>query len=271
MTKYGILSKLYSIITTIVQKCKWSNQLKPYTGNCKELHIDRKKTLVISPHADDELIGCYTYLIENTPLVFLCSMTGSKHDVENKRVREEEFIAFCKHKNIPYCISNVELKRDLLNVLQAYEPDRVLLPSEVDWHYEHRFANSILLDCLSELNKKPEIVWYQISVPFPIERVNRVLKMSDAIFKEKWNAFFLYYKSQNNINQPRFRFIEKKQYNDGIYEKYICMSFEQWRCAILKLGEIESDLDSMKSYINDLTKLFRKSISFYDRIFGGQE
>ena len=49
------------------------------------------------------------------------------------------------------------------------------------------------------------------------------------------------------------------------------MSFEQWRCAILKLGEIESDLDSMKSYINDLTKLFRKSISFYDRIFGGQE
>ena len=198
-------------------------------------------------------------------------MTGSKHDVENKRVREEEFIAFCKHKNIPYCISNVELKRDLLNVLQSYEPDRVLLPSEVDWHYEHRFANSILLDCLSELNKKPEIVWYQISVPFPIERVNRVLKMSDAIFKEKWNAFFLYYKSQNNINQPRFRFIEKKQYNDGIYEKYICMSFEQWRCAILKLGEIESDLDSMKSYINDLTKLFRKSISFYDRIFGGQE
>lgn len=170
-----------------------------------------ERILVISPHPDDESIGCggtirkHVLVGDQVDVVFLTSGEMGGHGYppeETRRIREEEAgnaasilgihsIDFFRlpDRNLK---ANPKLVGMLKERLRALHPDVVYVPHPKEQHRDHRAAVRALGKTLKETEPgfpNPKILMYEIWTP--IQRIDRIEDISDVI-ETKLNAVRAY-------------------------------------------------------------------------------
>lgn len=229
------------------------------------------RVLLIAPHADDELLSSYT-LMKHCPniTVYYCGFTGTNHEEENRRRREQEIMKVCSTLNVPM-VNGKGTCSNLAEIINEY--DIVVIPSIVDWHIEHRRVSYYLHDILNEAAIKPEIYSYSITVPNESQGAVIANMMSKKEQDDKYALFYKAYHSQSFM--PIFRFKINERINGQFIKAYAAETFmhypfEEWCSKTSRIRDLEAKsdgslLDLIKSVgeINNLRKVRKASRTFY--------
>lgn len=236
--------------------------------------------LVVAPHADDELLSSYTVLARKDceVWVYYCGFTGSNQDVRNREKRRQEIFSLCKKLGIP-CVDGNGKKSCLENLLREKAFDKVIIPSLIDWHSEHRKVNYWLVNICEKLNICPEIYWYSVTVPMEGDFAVQCVPMTKQVQKEKYLLFKQIYHSQLFMPLLRFKLNERiNGHYSGCYaaETFMVVSIEKLERLASKFQLKEngdSDLirtvEGMKCLINDIMAIRRQSARIYKEVGNG--
>ena len=258
-----VISYLYRIL----EQFKWRIAIL-YSPMPKGINVGDVKegySLIIAPHADDELIGCYHYIKKHPQSVVLyCGLLGNHPGEENELRRKKEFISFCTSNRIQFILCEGELNQKIDSVIKEYKPSNIVIPSFIDWHPEHRLVNTILYH-LDSVPDDSNIIWYRVSVP--LMRYNYVIKENKEEYNNKWCNFSRHYKSQLSINFRRFKFFEKFSIN-GCYasEIFLIQDYNQFKKSVDDLSSHITTMMGLKSRINDIGSLSSLSESLYAKL-----
>jgi LmbE family N-acetylglucosaminyl deacetylase len=177
-----------------------------------------RNVLVISPHPDDEAIGCggtirkHVLDGDTVEVVFLTSGEKGGHagisDAELVRIREKESM---NAKDI-LGVQNIEFWRfpdanlkvcqeslDKLNgKIKVFMPSLIFVPHDHEDHPDHRTAADLVrqvVTSLPNITGKPEVFMYELWTP--IQKIDHIVDISDyvAIKKRAIQA----YKSQCSV------------------------------------------------------------------------
>lgn len=228
-----------------------------------------QRVIIIAPHADDELIGCYGILskYKKQVKVFYCSLLGENVTAHNKNIRERELMSYLNSMQIEYFISNNEIIEDLSMILDSYEPAIIALPSYVDWHSEHRKVNEILHDLLAKRRTCYTILWYHVSLPIPYMYVNCVTRFNKQDHRAKWYSLISYYKSQLHMDIDRFRAVEQLWCDkDEFSETYLALDTKTWIACFKILSNYNSELNCLKKSLGNLYYMVKNTEKFYKNI-----
>lgn len=239
-------------------------------NNMEKISVTNKM-LILIPHADDELIGCFSLLKNNDCFGFYFNYTGNDSSETNINQRLSEFEKLTQILDLPFNINQLgNVKKQLSDLIKKSNFDGIFLPSFIDWNTEHVLVNKILSDVLNELHQNsyclPYIYLYQISVPIPDLYLNSYLSLSRKEQIRKWKIFNSIYKSQRHLPSHRFKLQEKI---NGYYvhkfaaEIYAKMNYEKWSKEY-KSSElyIENYSSTLKKNINNLLRM-KKTINLY--------
>ena len=231
--------------------------------------------LVIAPHADDELLSCYTILSQSDceKSVYYCGFTGSNSGLQNREVRRQEITLLCNYLHVP-CIDGDGQERNLERLLQQKSFNKIIIPSLADWHPEHRKVNYMLVDICRRLNIHPDIYWYSVTVPIESGQEVRYMPMSCVDQRCKYKLFKQVYCSQSFM--PLYRFKMNERIN-GHYSKcyaaevFMPVSFNNLVNLVNQLQQDESamsglisDIDTTKHHINDIVSVRNLSNRIYN-------
>jgi LmbE family N-acetylglucosaminyl deacetylase len=177
--------------------------------------IKWNKILVLTPHADDETLGCGGFLItaargnKNIKVILYSDNRDSVKDIDVDKVikmRSSEFEDAMKTLSIKNTqelkiashnfTSTQELIEITLKSLIDFSPDVILIPSFIDNHEEHKILNVILAETLTKLKLEIDIMMFEVWTAFS---PNLVLNISDVI-NDKINAIRCYRSQQESIN-----------------------------------------------------------------------
>lgn len=264
--------KTISLMKNIIHRVEWSTQKRKIPVEELIIQYDLEQydnILIIIPHADDELIGCHQLLKKYSSKITLCfcDYIGSNTTVENRLLRQREFINFVNYMNINYFICT-DVINDLSANLIKIRYDLIMTPSYIDWHEEHRKVNDILYNFIlknKSIKDFSDIGWYQISVP--IVNVNNAgLPYTGVEVKEMIKLFKKYYVSQQNV--PIHRFVEIRKLismqNSIAVENFYIMSSNEF-CKNIQILRKE-DFNKLKKEINNIYYLWKESILCYNKL-----
>jgi len=164
------------------------------------------KCLVLSPHADDESIGCGGLILKKTGIFdVVCITDGRNGDllrtiyevIEERRV---EFESAMQKANIDsYYFLDIEdgnliNNYDVFKTIEIKEYDYIFLPNFFDQHSDHKAVTSLLKKLLREKTYKPnmKIVFYEVWGTLALP--NAFVDITDII--EEKRALINIYKSQ---------------------------------------------------------------------------
>lgn len=252
------LRQLHGKIDRWIQSLKWHR-------DCKKIRIcidskneiltsPGKRILVISPHADDELIGAYCIIsrFNQKCEMFYCGLLGD--DAENQIIKETrcaEYIKFCESMSVPYHIPAEQdswIKR-VSKIINQISPDVVIMPSFLDWHWEHRNVCEWLLEHLESIKYAGVIYMYQVSVPLPESWITDYCLMNKRQSDTKWQKFSEIYTSQSYMPIQRFRAAERVYLLNGT--RIIAEPYRK-----ISAGEINENIRLFKNFniqsLNDL-------------------
>ena len=221
-------------------------------------------SLLIVPHADDELIGCYS-LISGHHIKDVVYCRFSEKEMGETRLQElKEFLAITESN---LYVSNGILQDDIWCLLKKNKYNSIFLPSPLDWHYEHRCLSHLLLNIISYIpNYNPDVYLYSITVPHCDFGNLRYGILSDQNQKKKWGEFVRCYKSQLHLPIRRFQYKEKIQGSfcsqKVAVELFMKLTIDELRFFYSKCKDREKYLDKCASYINDLERIFQISQDF---------
>lgn len=205
------------------------------------LNFDKKpespKVLVLSPHPDDEAIGCggviYQHYLagEEVTVVFLTNGSQgrtrgvSEEEIIRQRKKEAEKAAkvlgihniiFWNYKDGDLCLSkeSIERMRTLINTIT---PDVVYLPCFIDEHPDHRATNRIFVEVCSEIIPNFKVFAYEVWTPLIpnclINITNEMNKKLEALECYKTQtALFNISKLAENLNAFRAGIIRLRGY-----------------------------------------------------------
>lgn len=172
------------------------------------------RTLIIAPHADDEVLGCGNFMLKNkTDVLIMCvgsytNYLGEKLDAADKMTEIENCHKYLGVENT-YIFSDKEGKLDTipeseivkyLDELLSKDYDRVFVPYP-SRHIDHRVTyNSAMAAFRLREGKKQEKEIYLYEYPFVRSNDNMVgggvyLPCTQEDIEKKVEAF-LFYKSQ---------------------------------------------------------------------------
>lgn len=203
-----------------------SINLKP-----KELVLEEKKCLCLSPHADDESIGMGGVLSlfpENFEVVLLADGRKGIKDLpaeEVIKIREDEFACAMKFAGIEeYKFLRAQDKKlsdsfDLFKTIDISKFDYIFVPNIIDQHPDHKAVNLLLkrlVESGTKVNPSLQICFYEVWSTLGF--VNAYVDISEKIESKK--AMIDCYKSQTaqkdyeyyalGLNQYRGMFKDKK-------------------------------------------------------------
>lgn len=233
---------LQAIQCTLFLRVKSKNNL----SNCD--FLVGKKILILIPHADDELIGCYSILsdpIYDVDLLYF-EMTGGFPDMADIRMQELENCA-------KYFNRRLFLFESFLT--QRYSTyDVILTPSFIDWHPEHRMVANFIYDIITESIYSNSILVYNVSVPHAINSINIVSELSKKSSVEKYRQLKVLYPSQSNLPLLRFKIqeiIDAIKLNTNYFgcESYIYFQNKSYIDFIDRQKNNEKKINDYKNYI----------------------
>jgi len=236
-------------------------------------------SLFLVPHADDELLSSYCTInnLSSEIALYYFGFVGSNSNKENIKRRYDEFISFCKLVQVQYIIADDGFN-NLGNIVRNKEIRRAFLPSLVDWHYEHRKTNYLFLEQCEKEGSRPDIFWYQVTVPIVNNRCKIVLPIEPDEQEKKYRVFKRIYRSQRHMPLLRFELNERisgHKYGYFACEVFMHLGYSEWkeiaesffRCESDKSSVLYTRLDELRDYIDDIGVLRRKSEEIYDMIF----
>ena len=174
--------------------------------------------LVISPHPDDESIGCggtikkHVLDGDTVEVIFLTSGEKGGHygvsEEEALKIREKEAVAaagilkiskfdFWRETDGNLQVTDVIVKR-MIEKISTFKPDFIYVTHEQEHHPDHRTAAQIIrraVSLLPETTKKP-IVW-TFEVWTPLQTMDHIVDISPYV-DDKRRAI-LAYKSQCDV------------------------------------------------------------------------
>ena len=172
--------------------------------------------LVISPHPDDEAIGCggtilkHTYEGDVVEVIFLTSGEKGGHgkpEAETIITRENEASSAAAALNIrdiefwhqpdgQFEASEVNVSR-LMEKVKTFSPDVIYAPHENEEHPDHRAAVELVSRAIADLqDEKTPAVWlYEVWTP--LQKLDHIVDIS--LYAEKKRQAILVYKSQCDV------------------------------------------------------------------------
>lgn len=157
--------------------------------------MNKPKTLIVCPHADDETFGLSGYIqrfqhTEDIRIVVL----SSGHDEENSIIRRKVCTELLRKFDITFSISihkacSFDQERSAIagkieRTINEFQPQKILIPSDTDLHQDHKLVNS-----LCKIASKPtrhkfinEILEYSVpeSEMFSSSYYDTVLNLTDS-------------------------------------------------------------------------------------------
>ena len=184
--------------------------LRPHNLICRPKVVDKpqgKRVLVLSPHFDDDVIGCggtlYKHILggdEVTVIYFTDGREGDP-DFSNKSmleaIRKEEAKRATGILGIENLIfldepethlkANKRLLKILTDIFNRLTPDLVYLPSFLENHIDHLELNRIFFLLLRQLDMDFNICAYEAWTPIPpniIVDIGQVISIKEQALKE---------------------------------------------------------------------------------------
>lgn len=154
-----------------------------------------KRILVLSPHPDDESLGCggtiaqYTKMGKQVHVGIISKGDAVDVKIDNiVNIRKKEAYKACEFlgvKNVifmefPDTTLNKhydEVRQRIRDVIQTYNPDIIFSPSPIDEHDDHVVVSKITFSLLKELCSF-KVAFYEIYSPI---RYNCIIDISDMI------------------------------------------------------------------------------------------
>jgi LmbE family N-acetylglucosaminyl deacetylase len=147
------------------------------------------RVLVLAPHPDDETFGCGGTLAlhagagDAVKVVFLTNgaegdSTGEMEKSRYVALRQEEAKNACGIIGVsdlvfwPYGDRSLSGARGALlrmvDLLRDYRPQRVYVPSPMEFHPDHRAACFLLCDAIGEAGRNLEVAFYEVNQPISV-------------------------------------------------------------------------------------------------------
>jgi hypothetical protein len=184
---------------------------------------DYSNYLIVAPHADDELIGCWTILGRTNVTVYYLGLLGENLSQSNANIRSHELLKFSNRKGFKVFTGDI----DLVNrEIRSAKYDAVFLPPVVDWHPEHVEVAKALYCHQANV----DFFSYQISVPLPDVDDLYLVKMNVIGFIQKWYCFIYFYRSQLNLPIGRFMGYEFVSLQKGACERFLKLESRRFHC-----------------------------------------
>lgn len=160
-----------------------------------------KNVLIISPHPDDEAIGCggaiatHVAAGDNVEVIFLTSGEKGGHgkpEEETISTREDEAmmaanifqlanIEFWRQPDGSFEANTANVRR-LMNKLESLLPDVIYVPHEQEDHPDHRTAAFLVRLAVSQMNKgttKPDVWMYEVWTP--LQKLDYILDFTPYV------------------------------------------------------------------------------------------
>jgi len=177
----------------------------------KELEItDNTKCLLLSPHADDETIGCGGTLLQHSSKFDVYCLTNGFKGIKNPEMtyeervetRKKEFVEAMEKASVNYFhfFEDIDDKRlvmryDRFKTINISDFDYIFIPNILDQHRDHKAVAVLLNELLDYKPHKKDVkivmyeVWQTLALP------NAFVNIENTI-EDKINLLETY-KSQN--------------------------------------------------------------------------
>ena len=184
-------------------------QLIPY----HDVDPSGRRVLVLAPHPDDETFGCGGTLARHAaagdPVRVVILTDGSRGDFSGRyqtadyiQLRQREVLQateilgigdlhFWPFKDRQLATETPKVQAMLLELFEIYQPQRIYVPSLLEFHPDHRAAAHLLITLLDHISDNPEIAFYEINQPLC---VNTLVDITPVLKTKK--AAIEVYKSQ---------------------------------------------------------------------------
>lgn len=190
--------------------------------------------LIISPHPDDEVIGCaglIQKMLKQKKEVYVLMVTEGEAVWENSLIDREELIAKRKEFmltaariiGLPYdhyihlkwsdgklseAVSNHVKQHELVRIIESIKPSLIILPHPLEISGDHNAMNELLSHSLKISNRKIKIFYNRIhSIRFLREFIlgwkkSFILSLSKEEYQTKIQALDAYYKPLAPFGKP---------------------------------------------------------------------
>jgi LmbE family N-acetylglucosaminyl deacetylase len=154
-----------------------------------------QRVLVVSPHPDDESLGCggtlrgHVVAGDTVRVLFLTSGENGGHGLPPEAVaglREKEAaeaaailgiaeITFCREKD-GALTTTPSLVEHVRRAIEDFRPDVIYLPHEQEMHPDHRAAVDVVRQVLEGCASRPDVWMFEVWTP--TQRIDQVVDIS---------------------------------------------------------------------------------------------
>lgn len=172
-----------------------------------------RRVLVLAPHPDDETFGCGGTLARHTaagdPVRVVILTDGSRGDFSGRyqtadyiQLRQREVLQaaeilgvsdlhFWPFKDRQLTSEISKARNMLLEMLEDYQPQRIYIPSLLEFHPDHRATAHLLISLLKHLPDNLEVAFCEINQPLcintlvDITKVLKTKKLAIEVYKSQ--------------------------------------------------------------------------------------
>lgn len=186
------------------------------TAQALEPGKEIRRILILSPHHDDELLGCGGFMIKHggERSIHVAYVTdgigGSQRSAAARRALAEQRMAEARevsralHLNEPIFLSfadgslrdEAQLPAALAALITRLEPDMIMTPFITDGHRDHAATSVALASLGASFLQAVQICLYQVHSHIPDQALNRFVELSRQEHAAKQKVLRLY-TSQN--------------------------------------------------------------------------
>lgn len=194
-----------------------------------------RRILVVSPHPDDEIIGCggtlrhHVVSGETVRVIFLTSGEQGGHGIASgdaKKIREGEAQTAAEiigyrdldfwHQPDGLLQATPGLSDKLCVVIQAWRPDIIYVPHLAEYHRDHGAAAMLVRRSMQRLKghvERPKILAFEVWTP--LQQVDEAVDISPYL--ECKRLAMQAYKSQNEVIRFEEAFVGLNRYRGELH------------------------------------------------------
>lgn len=254
-----IKALIFRFVLLVYSKIIKSSLRKATPENLTQLKVEGDGNLIISPHSDDETIGCFGLTCEpssdNNLRFLLLTESGGENVRFNELVRSLNKSGYTSEVARLGIIDGqlqhyyTSLKAEIKKYILENDIDTVFTTSIFDFHPDHRAAGYAVLELVEE-GVLDKVYFYHTNHPINLKYATHYSLLDAKMQKLKLSALGLF-ETQKGLNFEGLIKIGTLYLQEipGSKELFICVDRENYKL-------IKGDFDNLKSVFkqNDYTK-----------------